>query len=190
MKKPQAGGKSPAAKKPAKKKANKGQAAADRAAKAKSASAGTKPVKKGSAPEPQVKKFPSRGTIKGVMDPVQTHLNRAATESGKARELIAEGKRTKGIDPEIFGYVRKLIMKGQRDPQALRSYLDARAHYEREMKIEELAGDSLFSYQTAEDNESTDNNDASDQSQESGEAAEQSGGVVDLGAHRAASTAH
>lgn len=177
------------AKKAAAKKPDKGQAARDRSAKGKSAAAGTKAVGKSKAAEPDVRKFPSRNTIKGVMDPVQTHLNRAATESGKARELIAEGKRTKGIDPEVFGYVRKLRVKGERDPMALRNYLDARAHYESEMGIEKLAGDSLFSYETAEDGAAIEDG-ADGAGGDGGESDEteggESGGVVDLGSRRAA----
>ena len=166
----------------AKKKAapKKGQAAAERKKKGASAARGTKAVQP-VAPKPEAgRKLPGKSSLKELMKEVLVFDVRSAENGGKARQLVSEAAKKGAVNAPVFGYIKKLLKMGRRDPVALRTYLDDLDYYKDVFEIEKLAGDSLF-----DDREGAQDADEDETGDSAGDTeTADDGGVVDLSTRR------
>lgn len=138
------------AKKTAKKKATEpvkaksGQAEKDHAERSARGSKGTKRVTRPAAPVPQARKMPSAKELRDLISDVQGFMDKAKSQNGKGRQLIAEAKKDIGLNKVAFSMVRKLIKVGTDEPNALMVLLEDFDHYRKVLKIDDLAGPSMF----------------------------------------------
>lgn len=136
----------------------KKQAAKDKAKKAASASKGTKPVSAKKQPDAseQTRKVIGEQKLRALSKEVQQAMDQAASAGGVAGELISTAVKKDGLNAPAFRIAHRLKRLGDRDPAKLRILLDDFDYYRDALKLDDLAGESLFAPREGAQDQETD----------------------------------
>lgn len=149
-----------AAKKAAKKGDGGKRAAKDKAAKTARAEKGTKAVGKGKAAAPAKDasgfKVINAAKLNTLIKDVRAANSRAAEHSGIAGNLISEAVKKEGVHARALKLCMQIEDMAARDPAKARSLLDHFDYYRDVRKLDDKAGDSLFSAEGGEERQDDD----------------------------------